>query len=367
MDSKNFNKYKTVADIIEKTFNTLNNLMLPGAKIYDLSSFVDDQILTELNKTYKNLKKGLAMPTCMSVNNLVCHYHPLKNDDYELKSGDIVRIEVAGFIDDCCVTLGDTIEIETTNLDKKVAQAVLSTGIRLIEPFMEINEFDKLIKKMLEPHGYYLLQRPYLYQDEDVKLRYDWSRREDGKFLEQSWVVRCDEEIDLEDLNELSEEKYQKDIKFNIGDIYHLELAISKDNKPCQLSMKEGTLYQKTYKRYQLKGKFARELITDVNKNMHNYLFAIDNLNLAESKAKLGMKECLNHQVIRNFGLIEKKNADVIRLKCSVAIQENSVYILTGKNNILQKIDDIETNKDFLKIFNKNPKFNKRYQEESSN
>ena len=53
MDDKKFNKYKTVADVIEKSFKTLKELMKPGEKIYNLAKLNDQNILSELNKSYK--------------------------------------------------------------------------------------------------------------------------------------------------------------------------------------------------------------------------------------------------------------------------------------------------------------------------
>lgn len=46
-------------------------------------------------KKEKDLKKGIAFPTCISVNNCVCHFSPTKNDpDYVLKAGDVVKMYV---------------------------------------------------------------------------------------------------------------------------------------------------------------------------------------------------------------------------------------------------------------------------------
>lgn len=361
MDDKKFNKYKTVADIINKSFTTFKELIKPGERIHHLAKLNDQNILCELDKCYKNLKKGLSMPTCISVNETVCHYAPSENDDYQLKEGDLIRFEVAAFIDECNVTLGDTIEIATNNFDDiKYLQSAMTTGIKLIEPGFEINKFDQLIKKMLESHGYYLLERPYVFNEEDVKLQYDWSRRDSNKFLEQSWIVKCDEEIDLEDLEQMEDSKFKDDINFNINDVYHLEIAVAKNKTPCKVSDKSATLFQKGYRRYQLKTKMAREVLTEVNKNIGDSIFTLGDLNMPESKAKLGIKECTNQVVIRSLGLITKKDP-VFRIKCSVYILKNNVYILSGKFNTLEKIDDIESNQEFLKIFNQDSKFNKRY------
>lgn len=365
MDDKKFNKYKTVADIIDKSFSTLKELLKPGTRIYHLAKLNDQNILNELNKTYKNLKKGLSMPTCISVNETVCHYAPIENDNYQLKEGDLIRFEVAAHIDNCNVTLGDTLEISTNNFDDiKYLQTAMSTGIKLVEPGFELNQFDKLIKKMVESHGYYLLERPYVFNEEDVKLQYDWSRRDNGKFLEQSWIVKCDEEIDLEDLDEIDERQFKDNTDFNVNEVYHLEIAVSKDKKACKVSDKQPTLFQKGYRKYQLKTKMAREVLSDVNKNIGDSIFSLSNLNMQESKAKLGLRECTNQVVIRSLGLIVKKEP-VFRIKCSIYIMKNNVYILSGKSNILETIDNLEDNSEFLKIFNQDNKFNKRYVHES--
>jgi len=47
----------------------------------------------QVYKKEKDLKKGIAFPTCLSVNNCVCHFSPAKNDaDYTLKAGDVVKM-----------------------------------------------------------------------------------------------------------------------------------------------------------------------------------------------------------------------------------------------------------------------------------
>ena len=45
---------------------------------------------------YKNVKKkierGVAFATCISVNNVVCHYSPLASDETVLEEGDLVKM-----------------------------------------------------------------------------------------------------------------------------------------------------------------------------------------------------------------------------------------------------------------------------------
>lgn len=44
-------------------------------------------------KKEKELKKGIAFPTCVSVNNCICHFSPvLSEPDYILKEEDVVKV-----------------------------------------------------------------------------------------------------------------------------------------------------------------------------------------------------------------------------------------------------------------------------------
>jgi Metallopeptidase family M24 len=48
---------------------------------------------------FKEAEKGVAVPTCVTVNNLVQYYTPLASDAYTLKAGDVVKVELGAHID----------------------------------------------------------------------------------------------------------------------------------------------------------------------------------------------------------------------------------------------------------------------------
>lgn len=41
---------------------------------------------------YKSSERGVAVPTCVSINNLVQNFSPLAENDIILKPGDIVKM-----------------------------------------------------------------------------------------------------------------------------------------------------------------------------------------------------------------------------------------------------------------------------------
>lgn len=43
---------------------------------------------------FKESDKGVAVPTCVTVNNLVQYYTPIPSEAYTLKAGDVVKMYV---------------------------------------------------------------------------------------------------------------------------------------------------------------------------------------------------------------------------------------------------------------------------------
>lgn len=69
---------------------------VPDASVITICEFGDNLILEETGKVFKKDKegkKGIAFPTCLSINNCVCHFSPLKSDkDVIIKNGDMVKM-----------------------------------------------------------------------------------------------------------------------------------------------------------------------------------------------------------------------------------------------------------------------------------
>ena len=89
-------------------------LCVEGADISTICGTVDDFIGEELLKTFSNkkskkLERGIAFPTCVSVNEICGNYSPCADDSTKLKNEDIVKIELGchidGFASNCAHTV----------------------------------------------------------------------------------------------------------------------------------------------------------------------------------------------------------------------------------------------------------------------
>ncbi|XP_048474809.1 proliferation-associated protein 2G4a [Rhincodon typus] len=96
-------KYKMGGDIANRVLKMVVDAAMAGVSVVALCEKGDEMIMEETGKIFKKekeMKKGIAFPTCISVNNCVCHYSPLKSDpDYILKEEDLVKVDLGVHVD----------------------------------------------------------------------------------------------------------------------------------------------------------------------------------------------------------------------------------------------------------------------------
>jgi len=70
---------------------------VPGADVHTVCQAVDVMIEEELRKVYnskktKKMDRGIAFPTCLSINNVMGHFSPLKEDTHDIAENDVVKV-----------------------------------------------------------------------------------------------------------------------------------------------------------------------------------------------------------------------------------------------------------------------------------
>ncbi|XP_017694140.1 PREDICTED: proliferation-associated protein 2G4 [Lepidothrix coronata] len=140
-------KYKMGGDIANRVLRAVVEAANSGASVLCLCEKGDAMIMEETGKIFKKekeMKKGIAFPTSISVNNCVCHFSPLKSDqDYILKDGDLVKIDlgvhVDGFIGNVAHTFVIGASKENPVLGRKAdvikaAHLCAEAALRLVKP-----------------------------------------------------------------------------------------------------------------------------------------------------------------------------------------------------------------------------------------
>uniref|UniRef100_A0A8C7DEG1 Proliferation-associated 2G4, b n=1 Tax=Oncorhynchus kisutch TaxID=8019 RepID=A0A8C7DEG1_ONCKI len=140
-------KYKMGAEIANQALKAVVEAAKAGETVVSLCAKGDAFIMAETGKVFrkeKDLKKGIAFPTSVSVNNCVCHFSPLKSDpEIVLKSGDLVKIDlgvhVDGFISNLAhsFVVGVTKDAPLTGRKADVIKAAhlcAEAALRLVKP-----------------------------------------------------------------------------------------------------------------------------------------------------------------------------------------------------------------------------------------
>ena len=90
-------KKKEAAAVANQVLKGVLTQLAPGKLVADVCEFGDALIAQLTAPMYKSKKieKGVAFPTCVSVNECVGHYSPFKTESKSLAEGDVVKMCVA--------------------------------------------------------------------------------------------------------------------------------------------------------------------------------------------------------------------------------------------------------------------------------
>ena len=113
----------------------------------------DSRLVEETSKAFKKdkkLVKGIAFPTCISVNNCICHFSPLTTEpDVTIADGDMVKIDLGAHIDGFIAVVAHTLVVGASReapVTGKKADAMLAAhlaseaALRLVKPGNETYE-----------------------------------------------------------------------------------------------------------------------------------------------------------------------------------------------------------------------------------
>lgn len=130
------------------------------ASVRDICVLGDKRLLEETGKAFKKDKKitkGVAFPTCLSVNNTICHFSPLMSEqDQTLAEGDMVKIDMGAHIDGYIAVVAHTVVVGDGIVEGRKADAILAAhlcseaALRLVKPGNETYEITETVTKIAE-------------------------------------------------------------------------------------------------------------------------------------------------------------------------------------------------------------------------
>lgn len=315
-------KYKAAAQITNAALLKVISLCVPGADIYTVCQEGDKFMEEELRKVFNNkkskkLERGIAFPTCISVNHVMGHFSPMQDESVQLQEGDLAKIDLGCHLDGFVAQAAHTVVVSADPKSKvsgrkaEVALAAynaMRAAQRLIKEMGTNNSVTQAIAKVASAY-------------ETNPVEGVLSHKVKKHLIDGNDVI----------INKETPEQKVEEFEFAPGDVIGLDIYVSTgEGKP-----KEGDYRTTVYKReldaqYNLKIKSARAFFTEVNKKYPTLPFAIRSFE-DSTAAKVGVKECVAHDLLTAYPvLIEKPGELVAQFKCTIAVLPKSTVILAG-------------------------------------
>jgi len=320
-------KYREAGKIVNLALRGLIIQVKPGAKVLDICKFGDTVIAQKCGTIYqkkvkgKAIEKGVAFPTCISVNECVCHNSPLESDapGEILSSGDLVKLDVGCYVDGYIAVAAHTMICgEQPSPDKPLcgrqadvlhaAHIAGEVALKLLRPGNTNSQVTKAISQVAK--------------DFDVNACSGvLSHRMKRFVIDGNKVILLREDTDQK----------VEDSSFELNEVYSIDIAMSTgDGKPKEMASRT-TIYKRSVdKNYMLKMRSSRTLFNEINAKFPALPFTLRSLD-DERQARMGVVECLKHELVHPYPvLFEKKNDYVAHFKFTVLILPSGPTRISG-------------------------------------
>jgi len=136
-------------------------------------------------------------------------------------------------------------------------------------------------------------------------------------------------------INLQNPEQRVEDWEFAAGDVIGLDVFISTGEGLGKETEIRSTVYKREMDmQYSLKSKSARNFFSIVNKEYPTLPFSIRGFTELTG-AKVGVKECLEHELIMGYPVLAEKNGEfVAQFKGTIVVQPKSTAILCGGRDL---------------------------------
>ncbi|OQR91425.1 proliferation-associated protein, metalloprotease family M24X, partial [Thraustotheca clavata] len=323
-------KYRLAAEIAQSALDGVIAQLAPGKSVVELCAFGDAIIAARAGTVYKNKKveKGIAFPTCISVNEIVCHFSPLPSEGIEIKAGDWVKIDLGCHIDGYIAVVAHTVIVPEKEGDDliviggqadvlKCAQDAIELCARLIKPGNTNHQVTEALEKLAESYGVKSLHGTLMHQMKRFVI--------DGT---KTIAQKHDPEA-----------KTAK-VTFEANEVYAIDVAFTTGlDKPVASERRTTVFKRQVDKSYRLKMKASRYVFSEINSKFPTLPFTIRAF-ADEAQSRMGVVECVKHDLLTPFPILEGREGDhIAHLKATVLLMPNGTAKITGLSLPLERIN----------------------------
>ncbi|KAK2862207.1 hypothetical protein Q5P01_001740 [Channa striata] len=313
-------KYKMGGDIANQALRLVVETAKPGVSVLSLCEKGDSYIMAETGKVFKKekeMKKGIAFPTSVSVNNCVCHFSPLKSDpDYTLKDGDLVKIDLGVHVDGFIANVAHSFVVGASKENPvtgrkadviKAAHLCAEAALRLVKPGNQNTQVTEAWNKIAQSFKCSPIEGMLSHQ------------------LKQH-VIDGEKTI-IQNPTDQQRKDHEK-AEFEVHEVYAVDVLISTGEGKARDGGLRTTIYKRDpSKQYGLKMKTSRTFFSEVGTRFDAMPFTLR----MRPKARLGVVECAKHELLQPFSVLHEKEGEfVAQFKFTVLLMANGPHRITN-------------------------------------
>jgi len=327
----------------------------------------DNKILELSEATQKPSckKNGIAFPTSISLNNVLCHYSPASMDDnLEIKAGDLVKIELGAHVDGYPVLAAHTI-IQGIEKEKRISPSSSSIATEKNDIITQKSKIDKmnliyaahetaqLATKLIKPNVSNTEIRQPLW---DVAAKYgvEWVEGAMSHTLSHNCLSDSKTIIFRPLPNQV---KNEKSWTFQPFDVFAIDVALisNKTGRARPSTSTRPTIYIRADRNHDLKLKASRAILGEIDRkfpkmpfNLRQFIGSESSGSKSESstttfsssslsslsRIRMAIQECEKHELLSSYEIMEGIEGKELTARFMFTI------IVTPDGNVLRLTDD---------------------------
>jgi len=320
-------KYRAAGDIVQKALQKVCEACVVDADIGTLCEMGDKILEEETGKLYnkkdkkagdkgagRKIEKGIAFPTCISVNELVGHFSPLKGESKTLKEGDVVKVDMACHIDGFIAAAAHTVLVGVEKVEDSRADVVMAAwnaaeaALRLVQVGNTNTQVTEAFGKIAADFKVKPMQGVLSHQMKKHVI--------DGNRC----IISC----------ETAEEKVDE-FEFEMNEVYSIDIVMSTGEGKGKETEVRSTVYKRAVDTaYNLKTQKARQFISEINRRFPVLPFTLRAIE-DEQVARIGVSEARRHELLEEYPVLKEKDGQfVAQFKFTLLLLPGGTKKITG-------------------------------------
>jgi len=312
-------KYKTAAEITNKALALVVANAAPGKKIVDLCALGDQTIEEGIAAVFNKgqLEKGIAFPTCISINHCIGHFSPFRSDTKQLEEGDVVKVDLGAHIDGFIATGAHSFICTARPTDiitgRKAdvicaAHFAAECALRLFRPGKTNKEVTEAIKKVADSFHCTPLEGVLSHQMK--------------RFVIDGTNVIINKETPDQQVDDVAFEEY---------DVYCFDIIMSTGEGKAKEGDTKTTVFKRAVEQnYNLKIQASRALFSEINRKFPTMPFSLRAFD-DQKRARLGITELVKHELVDAYPILyEKPGEYVAQFKFTALLTPSQTMKLTS-------------------------------------